>query len=355
MGDRFVAGSLGPLNVTLSLTPKVDDPSYRPVSFDEVATVVHRADPRSARRRRRPAPDRDDLRHAEREGCDRGSARRRARVAALDLGHDRRPLRPDALGPDGRGVLDRDRARATADRGRQLLARREGDAPARGGSRPDCRYVHEQPPERGPPERVRRLRRASARHGRTPPRVRRGGFVNIVGGCCGTTPDHIREIAAAVSGTVPRHVPKRQARPRYSGLEPFELGPDTGFVMIGERTNVTGSARFRRLIEANDYPGAVDVALEQVRGGANILDVNMDADLLDAEQAMTHLPQRDRDRAGGRAAPDHGRQLALVGARGGLQVHPGQGDRQLDQPQGGRGAVPRAGAARSAATARASS
>ena len=68
------------------------------------------------------------------------------------------------------------------------------------------------------------------------------GFVNIVGGCCGTTPDHVRAIAAAVAGTVPRQVPKRPVRPRFSGLEPFELGPDTGFVMIGERTNVTGSA-----------------------------------------------------------------------------------------------------------------
>jgi 5-methyltetrahydrofolate--homocysteine methyltransferase len=73
---------------------------------------------------------------------------------------------------------------------------------------------------------------------------------------------------------------------RWSGLEPFEIGPDTGFVLIGERTNVTGSARFRRLIEAGDFTGAVEVALEQVRGGANILDVNMDADLLDSVQAM---------------------------------------------------------------------
>jgi len=78
----------------------------------------------------------------------------------------------------------------------------------------------------------------------------------------------------------------RYARPRFSGLEPFEIGPDTGFVLIGERTNITGSARFRRLIEAGDFSGAVEVALEQVRGGANILDVNMDADLLDGEQAM---------------------------------------------------------------------
>jgi 5-methyltetrahydrofolate--homocysteine methyltransferase len=85
----------------------------------------------------------------------------------------------------------------------------------------------------------------------------------------------------------PRVLPGRGRRTRFSGLEPFEIGPDTGFVMIGERTNVTGSARFRRLIEADDFQGAVDVALEQVRGGANLLDVNMDADLLDSERAMS--------------------------------------------------------------------
>jgi 5-methyltetrahydrofolate--homocysteine methyltransferase len=112
-------------------------------------------------------------------------------------------------------------------------------------------------------------------------------MVNIVGGCCGTTPAHIARIAAAVSGVPPRRVPAPPARTRLSGLEPFEIEPTTGFVMIGERTNVTGSRRFRRLIESGDYQGAVDVALEQVRGGANLLDVNMDAGLLDSEQAMT--------------------------------------------------------------------
>src|SRR6185436_18496832 len=85
----------------------------------------------------------------------------------------------------------------------------------------------------------------------------------------------------------PRAVASVVPATRFSGLEPFEIGPDTGFVMIGERTNVTGSARFRRLIEADNYQGAVDVALDQVRGGANLLDVNMDADLLESEQAMT--------------------------------------------------------------------
>jgi 5-methyltetrahydrofolate--homocysteine methyltransferase len=111
--------------------------------------------------------------------------------------------------------------------------------------------------------------------------------VNIVGGCCGTTPEHTLEIARAVEGLPPRRVPEPSREPRFSGLEPFVIRPDTGFVLVGERTNVTGSAKFRRLIEADDFQQAVDVALEQVRGGANLLDVNMDADLLDAEQAMT--------------------------------------------------------------------
>src|SRR5207244_3792333 len=85
----------------------------------------------------------------------------------------------------------------------------------------------------------------------------------------------------------PRGVPKRHALTAFSGLRPVTIFPDANFVLVGERTNVTGSARFRRLIEAYDFSGAVDVALDQVRGGANILDVNMDADLLDSEQAMT--------------------------------------------------------------------
>ena len=112
------------------------------------------------------------------------------------------------------------------------------------------------------------------------------GLVNVVGGCCGTTPEHVRQIAAAVEEIAPRTVPRRVPRTRWSGLEPFEIGPDTGFVMIGERTNVTGSARFRSLVEAGDLEEAVAVALEQVRNGANALDVNMDADLLDGELAM---------------------------------------------------------------------
>jgi 5-methyltetrahydrofolate--homocysteine methyltransferase len=114
----------------------------------------------------------------------------------------------------------------------------------------------------------------------------RDGLLNVVGSCCGSTPEHTRAIATSIRGLPPRQVPPRRPGARFSGLEPFSIEPDTGFVLVGERTNVTGSARFRRLVEAGDWSGAVDVALEQVRGGANFIDVNMDADLLEGEEAM---------------------------------------------------------------------
>ena len=119
------------------------------------------------------------------------------------------------------------------------------------------------------------------------------GFVNIVGGCCGTTPDHIRAIAEAVAGIPPRRRVAENARPEgrantvLSGLEPLEIRPDSNFQMIGERTNVTGSARFARLIKAGNYGEAAQVALDQVRGGANIIDVNVDEGMLDSERVMT--------------------------------------------------------------------
>jgi 5-methyltetrahydrofolate--homocysteine methyltransferase len=112
------------------------------------------------------------------------------------------------------------------------------------------------------------------------------GLVNIVGGCCGTTPDHIAAIAAAVAPHKPRVIPVIEPRLRLSGLEPFELTPNIPFVNIGERTNVTGSARFRKLITAGDYTAALQVARDQVENGAVVIDVNMDEGLLDSEAAM---------------------------------------------------------------------
>src|SRR5580698_7065923 len=113
------------------------------------------------------------------------------------------------------------------------------------------------------------------------------GLINIVGGCCGTTPDHISAIARAVAGKAPRAVPTITPRLRLSGLEAFTLTSEIPFVNIGERTNVTGSARFRKLITAGDYTAALAVARDQVENGAQIVDVNMDEGLLDSEKAMT--------------------------------------------------------------------
>ncbi|MDQ1344867.1 MAG: 5-methyltetrahydrofolate--homocysteine methyltransferase, partial [Pseudomonadota bacterium] len=115
------------------------------------------------------------------------------------------------------------------------------------------------------------------------------GFVNIVGGCCGTTPDHIGHIAESVAGLPPRRPPVIEPRCRLSGLEPLNIGPDSLFVNVGERTNVTGSAKFRRLIEADDYAGALEVARQQVASGAQVIDVNMDEGMLDSEAAMVRF------------------------------------------------------------------
>src|SRR5258705_66449 len=112
------------------------------------------------------------------------------------------------------------------------------------------------------------------------------GLVNIVGGCCGTTPDHIAATAAAGSTHKPRALPRTEPRSRLSGLEPFELTPAIPFVNVGERTNVTGSARFRKVITAGDYTAALQGARGQVENGAQIIDVNMDEGLLDSEAAM---------------------------------------------------------------------
>jgi 5-methyltetrahydrofolate--homocysteine methyltransferase len=127
------------------------------------------------------------------------------------------------------------------------------------------------------------------------------GFVNIIGGCCGTTPDHIRAIAKAVDGLRPRETGNRDLGSgigdqgsgirltRLSGLEPLTIRPDSNFQMIGERTNVTGSKKFERLVKANDWAGAASVAVDQVRSGANIIDVNMDEGMLDSEACMTEF------------------------------------------------------------------
>ncbi len=112
------------------------------------------------------------------------------------------------------------------------------------------------------------------------------GLVNIVGGCCGTRPEHIKAIAEAVSGVNPRSLPEKDTICRLSGLEPLYLDENVGFVNVGERTNVAGSARFKKLIMEGDYDTALDVARSQVENGAQVIDINMDDAMLEAEEAM---------------------------------------------------------------------
>lgn len=112
------------------------------------------------------------------------------------------------------------------------------------------------------------------------------GFLNIVGGCCGTTPEHIRSIAKAIEGVAPRVIPEIEKACRLSGLEPLIIKQDSLFVNVGERTNVTGSAKFKRLIKEENYQEALAIALQQVESGAQIIDINMDEGMLDSKAAM---------------------------------------------------------------------
>ncbi len=166
----------------------------------------------------------------------------------------------------------------------------------------------------------------------------RDGLVNIVGGCCGSTPEHIRAIAEAVRGLPPRAIPVAEPLMRLSGLEPFTLTKDIPFVNVGERTNVTGSAKFRKLITAGDYAGALAVARDQVASGAQIIDVNMDEGLIDSARAMVEFLNLVAARARHRARAGDDRFLEILGHRGRPQMRAGQGPRQFDLDEGRRGA-----------------
>ncbi len=284
---RFVAGSLGPLNVTLSLSPRVEDPAYRAVGFDDVAAAYA-----------------EQIAGLVEGGVDVliietvfDTLNAKAAIAAA------KDVAPEVPLVISLTVVDRS--------GRTLsgqtvdafwIAVEHADPLAVGincslGGEQMRPFLHELAdaasvpvvcyPNAGLPN-------AFGGYDETPDRTStllrqfaEDGLVNGVGGCCGTTQEHIARVAKAVDGLPPRRVPARATRPRCSGLEPFVVDQDATFVIVGERTNVTGSAAFRRLVEANDWQGALAVALDQVRGGANLLDVNMDADLLDGVQAMT--------------------------------------------------------------------
>jgi 5-methyltetrahydrofolate--homocysteine methyltransferase len=119
--------------------------------------------------------------------------------------------------------------------------------------------------------------------------IAKSGFVNMVGGCCGTVPAHVSAIAAAVEGLSPRDIPDVHSFPAFSGLEPFTVRPETNFINVGERCNISGSARFRNMILEENYEEAVRVARTQVENGAQVLDINMDEGLLDSEKAIVNF------------------------------------------------------------------
>ncbi len=283
----LVAGSVGPLNVTLSLSPKVEDPAYRAVRFEDVVAAYT-----------------EQMLALRDGGVDLllietifDTLNAKAAIAAAREAVPELPLWISftAIDRSGRNLsgqtveafwISVERAEPLIVGVNCSLGAREMRPVIEALSRVATTYVSCHP-NAGLPN---ALGLYDEQPGDTSGLLRafaEDGFLNVVGGCCGTTPEHTAQIAAAVKGIAPRERPESSGRPRYSGLEPFEIGPDTGFVMIGERTNVTGSARFRSLVEEDDYGTAVEVALEQVRGGANLLDVNMDADLLDSVEAMT--------------------------------------------------------------------
>src|SRR5712664_689311 len=287
--NRFVAGSLGPTNVTLSLSPRVDDPSYREVTFDQL---------------------KDGYAEAAR-GLVEGGAdfllietvfdtlNSKAAIAAV------KEAAPDVPLFVSMTVVDRSGRNLSGQTVEAFWTSVEHANPFAAGINCSLGATEMRPyiaamsrvapvyvfcyPNAGLPN-------AFGGYDEEPPTTSRllkefaeAGYLNAAGGCCGTGPEHIRQIKAALEGIATREVPRRVSLTSFSGLEPFQITKDSGFVMVGERTNVTGSIRFRRLIESGDFTSAVQVALEQVRGGANLLDVNMDADLLDSEAAMVRF------------------------------------------------------------------
>jgi 5-methyltetrahydrofolate--homocysteine methyltransferase len=287
--NRFVAGSLGPTNVTLSLSPRVEDPSYREVTFDQLREGYAEA-----------------ARALKEGGVDIllietifDTLNGKAAIAAVKEVAPEMPLIISVT------IVDRSGRNLSGQTVEAFWTSVEHAQPFAAGINCSLGATEMRPyiaamarvapvyvtcyPNAGLPN-------AFGGYDEQPPTTSRllrefaeAGYLNAAGGCCGTGPEHITQIREAMANIPPRQLPRLEHRTRFSGLEPFVISPDSGFVIIGERTNVTGSIRFRRLIESGDFTGAVQVALEQVRGGANLLDVNMDADLLDSEAAMVRF------------------------------------------------------------------
>src|ERR671910_697187 len=269
--SAWVAGSIGPLNVSLSVSPRVDDPMFRSHTFDQVVETY-------AAQVRALVEGGVDLLLIE-TIFDTLNAKA-ALAAALDVAPGvPRWISFTAIDKSGRNLSGQtvEAFWASIEHAEPLivgvncsLGATEMRPFVEGLARLAPTYVscHPNaglPNEMGlhdeqPGDTSRFLRDFAAE-----------GLLNVVGGCCGTTPEHGRAIAAATERLPARGVPARRARPSFSGMEPFEIGPDTGFVLIGEGANVTGGARFRRMVEADDWQGALEGALGQVLDGAQAM------------------------------------------------------------------------------------
>jgi len=287
---RFVAGSLGPTNKTATLSPKVDDPGYRDITFEGLRETYAEA-------ARGLLDGGVDILLVE-TAFDTLNAK--AALFAIDtLFEERGAAVPvwvsgtitDASGRTLSGQTTEAfwysirHARPTIVGLNCALGAEQLRAHVHDLSRVADTFVATHPNAGLPnafgdydetPEHMAAVVRSFAED----------GLVNVVGGCCGTTPAHVEAIAAAVRDLPPRIVPEIPPACRLSGLEPLVIGPDSLFANVGERTNVAGSRRFKRLIAEGDYETALEVARQQVDNGAQLIDVNMDDALLDSEQAM---------------------------------------------------------------------
>ncbi len=291
---RFVAGAIGPTSKTLSLSPKVEDAAFRDITFDELEEAY-------ATQTRGLIEGDVDVILVE---TIFDTLNAKAALVAVQRVFDelgvRLPIMISVAITDASG---RTLSGQTVEAYWRSMAHAN---PISIGVNCSLGAVDMRPhiaelsrvadtcvsayPNAGLPNAFGEYDEAPALTGELVGEFATSGIVNIVGGCCGTTPDHIREIANAVEGKAPREIPDLSDEDvaYFSGLEPLAIRPESNFQMIGERTNVAGSAKFRNLIKAGDMTTAVEVALDQVRGGANLLDVNMDEGLLDSEACMTN-------------------------------------------------------------------
>jgi len=290
---RWVVGSLGPTNKTTSLSPDVNDPGFRAISFDELAsayceqiegliaggvdaliieTIFDTLNAKAAAFAAETVFDRIGFRLPlwfSGTITDK-SGRTLTGQTTEAFWHSIRHAKPFAVGLNcALGAADLRQYVADLSRVADTLVSTHPNAglPNAFGGYDDT------------PEYMARVLGEFAEH----------GLLNIVGGCCGVTPGHIKAIAEAVGPHAPRRVTEVPRFMRLSGLEPFVLTPEINFVNVGERTNVTGSAKFRKLITEGQFEDALDVALAQVENGAQIIDINMDEGLLDSEKAMVRF------------------------------------------------------------------